>query len=314
VRSQDEAVDIRTNAAFLLAAFMSVELHYTPEAAWAPFTQLAEDSFATYRDATFCAQDYHLTILACLRGLCKAIECGFYDPETFDLEEYILLDNPTNADMHMVCPKFIAFKGPKGNRGDGREKEMYTFTPEHYSSVFEYMGVSAIVRLNEADTYDRAGFTDFGFSHHDLYFDDCTVPSNATIAKFLDTCEREPGVVAVHCKAGLGRTGTLIAIYLMKHFGFTASECIGWLRIVRPGSVIAPQQQYLHHAEAQYCRRVDKSKPGRRLSQPIQELEAAAEHVPVWTSAESEAMGVLVADAQMARAARLATPSTRTRC
>jgi hypothetical protein len=36
----------------------------------------------------------------------------------------------------------------------------------------------------------------------------------------------------------------------MKHHGFTAREAMGWLRIVRPGSVIGPQQQYLCDKEA----------------------------------------------------------------
>lgn len=56
----------------------------------------------------------------------------------------------------------------------------------------------------------------------------------------------------MHCLAGLGRTGTLISMYLMKHNGFTASECIGWCRIVRPGSIIGPQQHYLHWAEENF--------------------------------------------------------------
>jgi cell division cycle 14 len=30
--------------------------------------------------------------------------------------------------------------------------------------------------------------------------------------------------------AGLGRTGTLVAAYLMKHFRFAAGEAIGWIR------------------------------------------------------------------------------------
>lgn len=30
--------------------------------------------------------------------------------------------------------------------------------------------------------------------------------------------------------AGLGRTGTLIACYIMKHYKFTAAECIAWIR------------------------------------------------------------------------------------
>ena len=46
------------------------------------------------------------------------------------------------------------------------------------------------------------------------------------------------GALAVHCKAGLGRTGVLICAYLIKHFGFSAEEAIGYIRICRPGSVI----------------------------------------------------------------------------
>jgi cell division cycle 14 len=42
----------------------------------------------------------------------------------------------------------------------------------------------------------------------------------------------------VHCKAGLGRTGSCIGAYVMKHYRFTAEELIGWIRIARPGSII----------------------------------------------------------------------------
>ena len=58
--------------------------------------------------------------------------------------------------------------------------------------------------------------------------------------------------MAIHCKAGLGRTGTLIGLYAMKHFKFPAAAFIGWIRIARPGSILGPQQHYLIEKEAEY--------------------------------------------------------------
>jgi hypothetical protein len=58
--------------------------------------------------------------------------------------------------------------------------------------------------------------------------------------------------MAIHCKAGLGRTGTLIGLYAMKHFKFPAEAFIGWIRIARPGSILGPQQHYLIEKEAEY--------------------------------------------------------------
>ncbi len=104
--------------------------------------------------------------------------------------------------------------------------------------------MTKVVRLNDVK-YDARSFTDNGIAHEDLFFLDGSVPPSNIVDRFLEGCEEhfeknKSGAIAVHCKAGLGRTGTLIGIYAMKHFKIPAEAFIGWNRIARPGSVLGP--------------------------------------------------------------------------
>jgi len=84
-------------------------------------------------------------------------------------------------------------------------------------------------------------FVNNGIQHTDLFFIDGSTPPDNIVKDFLNIAEHEPGAMAIHCKAGLGRTGTLIGLYAMKHFKFPAAAFIGWIRIARPGSILGPQ-------------------------------------------------------------------------
>lgn len=116
--------------------------------------------------------------------------------------------------------------------------------PESYFTYFRCNNVTTIIRLN-AKIYDASSFTDAGFDHKDLFFVDGSTPTDSIMHQFLETSENATGAVAVHCKAGLGRTGSLIGCYIMKHYHLTARETIAWIRICRPGSVIGHQQEWL---------------------------------------------------------------------
>ena len=55
-------------------------------------------------------------------------------------------------------------------------------------------------------------------------------------------------------QAGLGRTGTNIGNFMIKHYGYSADETIGWCRVCRPGSIVGPQQQWIAEAETKLMR------------------------------------------------------------
>lgn len=232
----------RANAAFLICAYRVVVLREPAETAFAPFSGIYPP-FLAYRDALRCVCKYQCTVLDCLKGLERAIELGWYDWQRFDVESYDFFGQVENGDMNWIVPdKFLAFAGPCPTSTDA--DGFPAFTPEDYVPIFRDAEIKLVVRLNNKQ-YDRQRFIDHGIKHVDLFFTDGSCPSNEIITKFLHIAESEPGAMAVHCKAGLGRTGTLIGLYTMKHFMFPARAFTAWNRICRPGSVLGPQQQFL---------------------------------------------------------------------
>ncbi|CAI5956442.1 unnamed protein product [Closterium sp. NIES-65] len=134
---------------------------------------------------------------------------------------------------HSMVPPASAYPGQEGY-----------LTPEDYVQYFRQAGIAAIIRLNRR-VYDKRRFTRHGFAFYDLYFPDGGAPSDGIVERFFAVVEGSNGPVAIHCKAGLGRTGVLVGCYLMKHCGMTAREAIAYTRLVRPGSVIGQQQHFL---------------------------------------------------------------------
>jgi len=276
----------QVNAAFLIAAYGILYLNMSPNAAHNLVVAECQRAnrhhgnhnrnnaaLIPFRDASIAKSSYELHLLDVLDGLKRAVDCGFYNPETFDVPEYERREQVENGDSNWILPgKLMAFCGPHPRaRIDASGFPFHS--PESYFDYFRSNGVKAVVRLNMA-TYEGRRFTSAGFTHYDLFFPDGTTPTGNILDKFLTICEKTDGAVAIHCKAGLGRTGTLIACYLMKHFRFTAPQAMGWIRVCRPGSVIGCQQNWLlerqtemwgRGAEAEKLKREEEEKLKKKL-------------------------------------------------
>eukprot|EP01038_Epipyxis_sp_PR26KG_P009586 gene9586-12910_t len=257
----------RANAAYLITAWSMLYLNKTPDEAFKPFKHVAT-TFPPWHDATPTVCHFNLTVLDTLRGLYKARECGFFNFAAFDVAEYEHYEQVENGDLNWCMEgKFVAFAGPHGEKERNQPGgSYYALRPEDYVPYFKKKNVTLVVRLNKP-YYDARKFTSQGIDHSEMYFIDGSNPPDHILARFIQKCEETSGAVAVHCKAGLGRTGTCIGCYIMKHFKFTAEEIIGWLRIVRPGSIIGPQQQYMKDMQARMWREGDIYRA--RLNQPV---------------------------------------------
>lgn len=112
-------------------------------------------------------------------------------------------------------------------------------------------GVTVVINLHER-AHDPEFLAAMGLQEHHYPVRDFTAPTPHIIGQSVATILESVAsgrTVAVHCGAGLGRTGTVIACYFV-HRGMTTEEAIARIRAIRPGSVETVAQVRAIHAYA----------------------------------------------------------------
>ena len=127
--------------------------------------------------------------------------------------------------------------------------------PENPRTVLEFFkdeGIEAIITLMERPL-NKALIEEFDFEYHHIPISDFSAPTADQISQFVEAVEgarRSGKKVVVHCLAGQGRTGTMLACYRVSQ-GISADEAISEIRTLRPGSVETYAQERAVH---QYAR------------------------------------------------------------
>ena len=117
-------------------------------------------------------------------------------------------------------------------------------------------GISYFINLTEAeersDPYDtlvstEAGKRNTAVTHQRVPIRDYAVPAPQTLAHILDSIDAALGQgssVYVHCWAGIGRTGTVIGCWLVRH-GLTGEQALDqiakWRQDIPSGGTNSPE-------------------------------------------------------------------------
>ncbi|KAJ8985848.1 hypothetical protein NQ317_006219 [Molorchus minor] len=170
---------------------------------------------------------------------CGGLNCKYENPENWKADSLAI----QGIYSHWITDDILAMARPS----------TIVIVQKNVIQQFQSLGIKSIINLqcprehascgppleNSGFSYDPNMFMEHNIFHYNFEwkdYGDATLMGLLNMVKVLAFTLTE-GRVAVHCHAGLGRTGVLIACYLVYALRVSANDAIRYVRFKRPGSV-----------------------------------------------------------------------------
>ena len=112
--------------------------------------------------------------------------------------------------------------------------------------LYHQMGIRSIISLHPLAPKDQVYAENLGFKITTVSIKDYTsgTPDQRTQAvEAIRTSLSQSKPTLVHCDGGLGRTGMILALYLVRKQNLDPKTAIQKIRRLRPGSIETPDQE-----------------------------------------------------------------------